>query len=330
MQTHRDRSFGILSDLRIWNAYLSLFLDYNVFRVRAASNVSKSVSVLDFSGKEKSFKPPRRLSNPLKAAVSPLPRPMAATTPISENRIKLSNGGQGKNATPVSDVSKPASQRKFSVLSSASYWLTQIKLSESAAKHSVSVGFFKLAMEAGCEPLQRLTDELKSYAKRHNLAELGESCKDLLRSYNISEDVAQLQVSETCFQVPEESTRSSDEDVHSSSSTTVAKKLKPKALNSETFQAQKVNTQNKVSANKNKGSAGNNSGNLKSVANPANIQKKAQTPSKKEAHKVNEKIKNQGNKSVGDKDSVDSVPVKEVQQFGKENVDAQQTEESVE
>lgn len=58
---------------------------------------------------------------------------------------------QGKNETPLSDVSRASSRRRFSALSSALYWLSQIKLSESAAKHSISLGFFKLALEAGCE-----------------------------------------------------------------------------------------------------------------------------------------------------------------------------------
>ncbi|KAL2538596.1 Uncharacterized protein Fot_19987 [Forsythia ovata] len=45
----------------------------------------------------------------------------------------------------------PNSRKKFSVLSSSSYWLSHIKLSEAAAKHLISLGFLKLALEAGCE-----------------------------------------------------------------------------------------------------------------------------------------------------------------------------------
>lgn len=119
--------------------------------MRAASSVSKSVSVLDLSGKEKSAKPPRRLSVPAKSAVTPALRPASSITPISEVRGKRSDSIQRITDTPVSDVSRSSSRKKFSVLSSTSYWLSQIKLSEAAAKHSVSLGFFKLALEAGCE-----------------------------------------------------------------------------------------------------------------------------------------------------------------------------------
>ncbi|KAI3846825.1 hypothetical protein MKX03_010391 [Papaver bracteatum] len=105
------------------------------------------MSVLDLSGKEKSTtKLVRRLSIPAKSSANLLPRPTAAVTPISETRMK--------KATLVSDNSKSAIRWKFDVLSSASYWLLQIKISESAAKHSISVGFFKLALESGCEGLR--------------------------------------------------------------------------------------------------------------------------------------------------------------------------------
>ncbi|XP_077245818.1 uncharacterized protein LOC143885499 [Tasmannia lanceolata] len=132
-------------------------------RGRAVSNVSKSVSVLDLSDKEKTAKPPRRISIPAKSSVSPLPRPVSSITPISEIRTKKSTSSQGNCDTPAFDASKSTNRRKFSVLSSVSYWISQIKISESAAKHSISLGFFKLALESGCEPFQRLRDELKSY-----------------------------------------------------------------------------------------------------------------------------------------------------------------------
>lgn len=122
-----------------------------MFRGRLASSVTKSVGVLDLSGKEKSAKPPRRLSVPSKSNDSPAPKSFGNITPISEARAKRSAVNQGKSDTPVSDVSKSSNRKKFSVLSSASYWQSQIKLSESVAKHSISLGFFKLALEAGCE-----------------------------------------------------------------------------------------------------------------------------------------------------------------------------------
>lgn len=109
------------------------------------------MSVLDLSGKAKPVKPARRLSIPTKATVTPAPKSVGSITPISEVKSKRSVVTQAKSDTPVSDVSRSSNRKKFTVISSASYWLNQIKLSESAAKHSISLSFFKLAFEAGCE-----------------------------------------------------------------------------------------------------------------------------------------------------------------------------------
>ncbi|KAI8551574.1 hypothetical protein RHMOL_Rhmol06G0196600 [Rhododendron molle] len=54
------------------------------------------------------------------------------------------------------------------------------------------------------KPLQRMKDELNSYAWRHSLAELGENEKELFEGYNMLENFEQLQVSETCSQVHKE------------------------------------------------------------------------------------------------------------------------------
>lgn len=122
-----------------------------IFRGRTPSSVSKSMGVIDLFDKGKSAKPARRLSIPTKATLSPAPKPVGNITPITETRAKRSVSSQVKSDTPVSDVSKSLSRKKFIILSSASYWLSQIKLSEASAKHSISLGFFKLALEAGCE-----------------------------------------------------------------------------------------------------------------------------------------------------------------------------------
>lgn len=119
----------------------------SILRGRPASSVSKSVGVLDLSGKDKPAKPPRRLSIPNKSTATPAPKLGGNITPISEARSRRSV----KSETPASDASRLTSRKKFSILSSESYWLSQIKLSEAAGKHSVSLGFFKLALEAGCE-----------------------------------------------------------------------------------------------------------------------------------------------------------------------------------
>lgn len=106
------------------------------------------MGVLDLSGKDKPAKPPRRLSIPNKSAATPAPKLGGNITPISEARSRRSV----KSETPASsDTSRLTSRKKFSILSSESYWLSQIKLSEAAGKHSVSLGFFKLALDAGCE-----------------------------------------------------------------------------------------------------------------------------------------------------------------------------------
>lgn len=120
------------------------------FRGRSSPAVCKSISVFNVSGKDNAARHPRRLSIPTKPSSTPLPQPIGSVTPISETRAKRLNM-QGKNDTPSSEASKSIIRRKFSVLSSASYWLTQIKLSESASKHSTSLGFFKLALESECE-----------------------------------------------------------------------------------------------------------------------------------------------------------------------------------
>ncbi|KAK9090666.1 hypothetical protein Sjap_023843 [Stephania japonica] len=300
-------------------------------RGRNTPSVSKSESVLDFSGKEKSAKPPRRLSIPAKSANSPIPKPNTTFTPISEVRGKKSANGQGRSGTPNSDVLKSINLRKFSVLSSASYWLSQIKLSESAAKHSVSLGFFKLALESGCEPQQRMKDELKSYARRHNLVELGEPAKELLASYNIIEDLEQLAVSETCSHVPEEGTRSSDEDVKSTSSTG-ARKLKPKSLNTEGFEASAESTK-EVSQKKNHGgnraSSTRNSKNSKlaQVTGGSNNQKKSPRPTRHEASKEKPMTRSNLKKSSTESDPVASLPDEELQE-DKENMDAQEMEQT--
>jgi len=310
------------------------------FRGRPPANLSKSVSALELSGKDKSSKPPRRLSIPTKSTGSPRQKPTSNITPISEARAKRSANGQDKCETPRSDVSKSSTRRKFSVLASASYWLQQIKLSESAAKHSISLGFFKLALEAGCEvihlsyfiyrfvaakrtilpnwpehlffflctvqPLQLLREELKSYARRHNLGEDGDAIKGLFESYEILETLEQLQISETCSHVPEDATTPSDEGVQSTTSGAGAKKLKPKSLNTDTqassakLSSKKENApaQKTASAVKIRASENRYPVNRRLVTESGvNIRKKVQKTGKQESDNEGDKNK-QGGDSV--------------------------------
>ncbi|XP_075475846.1 uncharacterized protein LOC142513572 [Primulina tabacum] len=174
------------------------FLSIFAFSARPASGVSKSVSVLDISGNEKSARTPQRFSIPSKSSACPAAKSFGNITPIYEARGRRSDSNNRKSDTPVSDVSRSSSRKKFSVVSSASYWLSQIKLSESANKHSVSLGFFKLALETGCEPMQWMKDEFKAYVLQpHNMSEFGESMKELIESYKILEGFEQLQISGT-------------------------------------------------------------------------------------------------------------------------------------
>ncbi|XXG46774.1 hypothetical protein AAC387_Pa02g1533 [Persea americana] len=308
-------------------------------RVRAVSNVSKSVSVIELSGKDKSAKPPRRLSIPAKSTTSPLPRPARSITPITEARVKKSANGQGKTDTTVSNVSKStANRRKFSVLESASYWISQIKLSESASNHLISIGFFKLAMESGCEPLQLLRDKLKLYARQHNLLDFGEPAKELLRSYNILEELEQYEASVTCSQVSE----SFDKDSQASS-TTESGSLKPKSLSSANIQgssapeaAKKESVPKKNPAMKTRASYNRRSTNS-ITESKNNLQKRLPRTSKQEPNKEKGMVKNSEKPTASgkcEKGSVDPSPTSEIHEEGKENMiyvdslqDAPQVEE---
>ncbi|XP_047168605.1 uncharacterized protein LOC124837324 isoform X1 [Vigna umbellata] len=300
-----------------------------LFRGRSlgASSVSKSVSVLDFSGKEKSgsAKPPRRLSIPAKAPATSRPKLGGNITPISETRTLRSALGQGRSKTPISDISKTT---KLNLLTSASYWLNQIKLSETASKHSISLAFFKLALEAGCEPLGPMQEELKSYVRRHQLDDgIGETVKSLFERYGISESMEQLQLSETISHVPEEGTRSSDDDVHSSSSTTESRKLKPRSLNSTKLTPSTESTKNqksnlRSSLRGNFSTSTNNTTPRTSLDKRNNrLVKKSEKPSKQESNKEKGMVKKQEKKSDV-KEAAASAP-----KSNKENMQTLSTEE---
>ncbi|XP_016563598.1 uncharacterized protein LOC107862510 isoform X1 [Capsicum annuum] len=308
-------------------------------RGKPVSSVSKSISVLDL-GKEKSAaKPPRRLSMQSKSTASPASKSVGTITPISEARSKRTVINQGKTNTPLSAVAKSSNGKESNRLFSALYWLSQIKLSESAAKHSISLGFFKLALEAGCEPLQRLRDELKSYVQRYSLIHLGEPVKQLFESYNISLDFEQLQVSETCSHVPE--APSSDEEARSSSSVAGTEKSEPEVLKKdaiETFQvaeptretssSKEIATKNRKSENKIATTPKSTevATTPKSSDVSSTIKKKLENP-KEKANK--NKVKRKGKKSAGveGKCPTNAGTVEMVLPEDKENMDAPQSEE---
>ncbi|CAN0901619.1 hypothetical protein LINGRAHAP2_LOCUS21525 [Linum grandiflorum] len=288
-------------------------------RRRQASSVSQSLGVLDLSAKEKSAKPPRRQSIPTKTFVgTPYPKLGGNITPISETRSKRNGNGLGKSETPLSDASRTSVRRTFNRISTASYWLSQIKLSESAAKHSVSLGFFKLALEAGCEPLQQIRDELKSYVRRFELGEL-EASKELFEKYNISVNPEQqVQVSLSHSQTPEEGSRSSEEDFNSCSSTVGTMNLRPRSLNAAAAPAaddsgKKESVTKKAAIRKNNApstktrslnslsSKGTVNSKPVSETGSSKVQKKAQKQIKSEGGKGKNQVKKPGKKSSAEK-----------------------------
>ncbi|XP_028788506.1 uncharacterized protein LOC114744498 [Neltuma alba] len=306
-------------------------------RGRPTSSVSKSVGVLDLSGNGKSgsAKPPRRLSIPAKASAIPGPRlagKPANISPVSETRAFRSTYGQNKIETPTSDISRPSSRKKFNALSSASFWLSQIKVSESAAKHSISLGFFKLALEAISEPqhLKRMQDELKSYVQRHQLAKQ-ELVRELSESYNISENTKQLQqdVPESVSGVREEASGLSDEDLNNSSTMSTGN-MEPKCLNMDSSEpspkeepikketCQKTNPKCRA-----RGSFSENSANSRSGLDRGSRRsvKKPEKPGKEEPNREKGKIRKQGKKSNVAQGPV-STSIAEDKQGNKENLDA--------
>ncbi|KAG8075412.1 hypothetical protein GUJ93_ZPchr0006g42575 [Zizania palustris] len=216
-------------------------------RAKPSLDVSKSVCGLDLSlVKDKPEKPPRRHSTTTKPGASPRSAPTGTITPISVVRSRRSDS-QGKFDTPTSEVSMSTARRKFSTLSSVSYWMTQIRLAEAASKHSISLGFFKLALESECELVDRMREELKAYVVRHGLAmELEEPVKDTLLVYNIVEDFEKLKITVHSLEQP----KKSDKAAHSATNVSPNGNLKPRSLNSVAAQskeaAKKENIQKKT------------------------------------------------------------------------------------
>ncbi|ESW27322.1 hypothetical protein PHAVU_003G191800 [Phaseolus vulgaris] len=297
--------------------------------------VSRSVG-----GQSTGAKPPRRLSVPVKASSSPNPK-FGHITPISETRkIRYGNsqGSQSRSQTPASDSSKTPGRMKFNLLSSSSYWLNQIKLSESAAKHSISLGFFKLAWEARCEPFPMMQDELKSYVQRHELAELGE-VKELLQSYYIAENIEQTPVSESISQVlEEEGTRSSDDGVHCCSSSIMdTEKVKPESLETESTPLSPVKAEPTKKETGQKNNLGSrlrenlkkNSANSTPVSErgSSRLVKKSKKPTKQQTKKERSELKKQPQKSDVIKVPISPTGSVDNAQGNKENMDVRSTDE---
>ncbi|CAD5335640.1 unnamed protein product [Arabidopsis thaliana] len=200
-------------------------------RARVVSAVSQSTTVLDLSGKksvDRTKLPPRRLSIPNKptsnSSVKSVSSSITSLSEVKPKRSRIVARSLNETTPPVSsNLRSSVTRKKVEDLSSSTYWLTHIKLAESVAKHSISLGFFKLALHAGCEPLDKMKEELKLYARRNNMDGLADAMKKLSELYNISEESNQVQVSETSSVVAEETAMSLNNDNDDSSVTETTK-----------------------------------------------------------------------------------------------------------
>lgn len=150
-----------------------------------------------------------------------------------------------------------------------------------------------------------MRDELKSYLERCKLDESEQTVKDLLESYNTSEDSEQLQVSETYSQGPEVGTRSSDDEVHSSSSTVEPRKLKPKSLNTDvaakTTPVTEVNQRNPTTTPRNRDLWNKNAAANSTSETVKKSVKKPQKPNKQEPIQGKDKVIKHGKKQLSGK-----------------------------
>ncbi|KAK9127286.1 hypothetical protein Syun_016083 [Stephania yunnanensis] len=73
-------------------------------------------------------------------------------------------------------------------LESSSYWLAQIKLAESANKHSISATFFRLALECIAEPIRTLRIELRRYLARHRSLSAESQWNEVAKIYGLLKD----------------------------------------------------------------------------------------------------------------------------------------------
>ncbi|TQD92003.1 hypothetical protein C1H46_022407 [Malus baccata] len=183
----------------------------------------------------------------------------------------------------------------------------------------------------------QLRYELKSYVDRYELSDLEDPLKELLESKSVAVN-EQAQVSETCSQVLEEGTRSSDDDAKSCSSTMASGKLKPKSLNIKAAQVspEKATAKKEISL-KSTPAARTRSSSVKSTSNSGPVSdngarvstvKKPQKPNVQDSNKVKDRKKKQGNQTACEQDSIN--PATEGLQENKENQDAPSTEAATE
>ncbi|GJY47009.1 F-box associated domain containing protein [Tanacetum coccineum] len=126
-------------------------------------------------------------------------------SPLGSRKGKSASMASSTRGEPTSIVTLTSlNQKEFNNMTSESYWLSRIRESEEVAMHHISLGFFKLALEAGCQNIKQLRDELESYDCRHNLLGLGKSAKKVFQSYHMLLDIvirlsSNIPVSVFCF-----------------------------------------------------------------------------------------------------------------------------------
>ncbi|KAI5057388.1 hypothetical protein GOP47_0027403 [Adiantum capillus-veneris] len=113
-------------------------------------------------------------------------------------RQSLASGQSTKPHKPCADLFKrPAlgcgkadstqtnsNKSRGMLLKSACYWVEQVKLAEMLEKHSVSIGFFRLAVECGAEPIDLLKVELIAFVERYSV--WSDTIQQLLRCYGVT------------------------------------------------------------------------------------------------------------------------------------------------
>jgi hypothetical protein len=198
--------------------------------------------------------------------------------------------------------------------------MTQIRLAEAASKHSVSLGFFKLALESECEHMGRMREELKAYVARHGLVtELEDPVKDILQLYDIVEDFEKLKISVDSSQQPEKS----DKAVSTATKTSPNGNLKPRLLNSGAAQNKGVGKKDNIQ--KTKPDAKLRGSYNKSLAKPITAK---EVGSKNTAKKAKKQAKGQQEVCSGDNealtDGLEQEPsdmVKDITHEDKENME---------
>ncbi|XP_074562386.1 uncharacterized protein LOC141818869 [Curcuma longa] len=80
------------------------------------------------------------------------------------------------------------SKCRLDQLESSTYWLEQIRLSETTGKHFVSAAFFNLALECHAQPFHRLRSELRHYVKRHQVNSMESVWSNLSQAYGLAKE----------------------------------------------------------------------------------------------------------------------------------------------